>query len=94
MKAMKITPKMLKTELTKQLNFFKDREDYKVKLRKAINKHGIAALPKDVQRTMPTDIKTLYELPWFLNLYVWFTMLKTSWTAAQNESIRSVLNVG
>jgi len=83
----------LKTQLNLQIEFFKSREQYKVDLRRAINKYGISALPKTVQDTIPTDVKTLYELPWNWNLYVWFRILQSTCHSAENEAIRRALNV-
>ncbi len=89
---MKVTPKMLKNEFVKAVNFFRSRESYKKQLRKAMNKYGVVNLPESVQRTIPTNLKVLYEIPWYLNIVVWFRIGQIAWLNTENECIRKVIN--
>ena len=76
----------------KMLSVFIKRDKYRIELRRAIKRHGLANLPKAVLRTVPTDMKTLYELPWYLNLHVIVRIVQASILNAQNEAFRRALN--
>ena len=82
----------LKIELTKTVNYFKERDTYNVKLKGWIKKYGIAGLPKSVQRTIPTDRKVLYEMKWWLQPLVWLRILQISWLNVGNNSMKEIVN--
>ena len=93
MRQLKITPKLVISELKKVINYFRERDIYKITLRRYINKYGIVNMPKDVQRTIPTEMKVLYELPWWLHPVVWMRLVQIAYLNAHNECIRRILNV-
>ena len=69
------------------------RDNYKRELCKVVNKYGIVNMPISVQRTMPTDLKVLYELPWYVHPTVWRRILQIAWKNAHNEIVRRALHV-
>jgi len=83
---------MLKTEFRKVVNFFVERDNYKRDLKGWIKKYGFANLPKSVQRTVPTDMKVLYEIKWKYNIVVWTTIFRIAIANAQNEGMRRATN--
>ena len=84
--------KNLKAEFKKAVDFFKERDNYRLELRRMIKKYGIASLPKSVQRTIPVDRKVLYERKWYLHLTVWFRILQIAWLNTENEGMRRAAN--
>ena len=89
---MKMTIKDFKSEVGKTIYYFISRDEYKKNLSGWIKKYGLANLPASVQRTVPTDIKVLYEIKWWLQPIVWFKIIQIAWHNAQNESIGRVVN--
>ena len=83
---------MVSDEFKKVIVFFKERETFKKQLKIAIKKYGVANIPADLQRSIPTDMKVLYELPWYLNPIVWLRSLQIAYLNAHNECIRRILN--
>ena len=90
---MKITSELFKSEFKKVKTFFQEREGYKKHLRRAIKSYGIVNLPKSIQQTIPTDLRVLYEPPWYLNIVVWFRMLQIAWHNSKNECVRRAIDV-
>jgi len=90
---MKITRELYKSEFKKVVDFFKKREQYKKDLRKFINKYGVVNLTPAMQRSMPTNIFVLYELPWYLNIIVLIRIPQIAWHSACKEAIRRAINV-
>lgn len=83
---------MIKTEIDKQKQFFKERDGYRKQLRRAIATYGAQNLPPAMQRTIPADIRILYEPPWWLNLKVRIRILQIAYLNAERECIRKVIN--
>lgn len=81
---------LLKKNLKTTIEFFKAREAYKKDLIKAIKKYGISNLPKVIQDTIPVDMKALYEMPWYLNLFVWYRIVQISILNAKNDFAKKV----
>lgn len=79
-------------ELNKLITFYKEREKYKKDLRRIIAKYGVANLSPVIQRTIPKDMKTLYELTWWMQPKVLWLLPITALKQAKNESIRKELN--
>lgn len=88
----KVTIKGLKQEWNKAITFFVERDNYKKDLKGWIKKYGIANLPESVQRTIPTDMKVLYEIKWWLQPFVWFRIIQLTILNTQNEGLRRVQN--
>ncbi len=91
-KMLQISWEDIKKQFKELINFFNLREDYKVKLKEAIKKYGVSKLPSDVLKTVPPDLRVLYELPWYLHISVWVYMVKIAVQRASNEKFRSVTN--
>ena len=83
---------MIKKEISKQVSFFNDREQYKKDLRYAIKKYGAQNLTPAMQRSIPANGKVLIEPVWYLQPRCWFNILRTSFALAENECVRSILN--
>lgn len=71
-------------------DFFVQRDEYIQELKTAIANYGIVNLPPNVQRSIPTDIKVLYELPWRWNIFVRIKILRIGWMHAVNAKIKEV----
>jgi len=82
----------LKIEVSKLINYFKSRDEYRIELRKCIKKYGFANLPASVQRTVPTDMKVLYEIKWWMQPFVWFRIFQTAWLRAESKGLRRALH--
>ncbi len=91
-KAMRMSLNDFKIEWAKVVKYFIERDAYRKNLRGWISKHGLSNLPKSVQDTVPTDMKVLYEIAWYLQPWVWVRMFMIAWHNAQNESIGRVTN--
>lgn len=87
-----ITRKMIKVEIIKQIDFFKNREQYKKDLKYAINKYGAQNLTPAMQRSIPANGKVLIELVWYLQPLCWFNILRIAFAQAENECVRSILH--
>ena len=92
MKLAKVTIKRLKIEWLKTIRFFVERDNYRIELRRMIKKYGIAGLPESVQRTIPVDMKVLYEIKWWLQPFVWLRIMQVTMLNAQNEGMRRAEN--
>jgi len=90
---MKMTMKGLKTEWSKLVVFFKERDAYRIQLRGWIKKYGLAGLPPTVLKTVPTDLKVLYEIKWYLQPMVWWRFLQIVWLNEENEGFRRLKDV-
>lgn len=91
-KLAKVTGKRLKIEWLKAIRFFVERDSYRIELRRMIKKYGIAGLPESVQRTIPVDMKVLYEIKWWLQPFVWLRIMQITVLNAQNEGMRRAEN--
>lgn len=89
---LKVTMPRLKIEWDKAIKFFKERDAYRIQLRGWIKKHGLANLPEVVLRTVPVDMKVLYEIKWWLQPIVWVRIIQMSVLNAQNEGVRRIQN--
>ena len=92
LKLTRMTLSMFSLEWKKTIDFFKERDAYRLKLRGWIDRFGFANLPPAVLRTVPTDRKVLYEVKWFLQLGVWLKIILLTWHNAQNELIKEAVN--
>lgn len=92
MKLAKVTIKRLKSEWKKTIDFFKARDEYRTELKGWIKKYGLVNLPASVQRTVPVDMKVLYEMKWWLQPFVWLRIIQITVLNTQNEGMRRVEN--
>jgi hypothetical protein len=83
---------MVKTEINKQIDFFKAREKYKKDLKLFIQKHGADKMTPAMQRSIPANGKVLIELVWYLQPRCWFNILRIALVQADNQCIRNILN--
>lgn len=83
---------MIKTELNKQIDFFKVREQYKKDLKKFIQKYGADKMTPAMQRSIPADGKVLIELVWYLQPRCWFNIFRIALAQAENQCVRNVIN--
>ena len=82
----------LKNEWNKTITFFIERDNYRKSLKGWINKYGLSNLPVSVQKTVPTDMKVLYEIKWWLQPFVWVRIIQITWLNAHNEGMGRVVN--
>ena len=87
-----ITRAMIKTEINKQIDFFKAREQYKKDLKCFIQKYGAQQMTPAMQRSIPANGKVLIELVWYLQPRCWFNILRIALAQAENQCVRNVLN--
>ena len=87
-----MTIKKWKAGIAKAKDFFIKRDVYRIQLRDAIRKYGIAALSEDVLKTVPADTRILYEMSWKWNIIVRWRILQIGWVTAQHEMARSIEN--
>lgn len=83
---------MLLEQIAVQVDFFNKRDGYRIQLRKAMRKYGVANLPVSVQQTIPADTKVLYELSWKLQPKVWIRILQIAYLNAERKVVEEVLN--
>ena len=84
--------KRLRIEWLRTIRFFVTRDEYRVNLRKMIKEVGLSGLTPVILRTVPTDMKVLYEIKWWLQPFVWIRIMQVSILNAQNEGMRRVQN--
>lgn len=88
---MTVTRAEISLGVQKAKDLFDDREDYKFKLRAALEKYGFNRLPESIKTTVPADIKTLYEPNWRLIPSVRITVMSLGREYAENKRISEVV---
>lgn len=68
--------KRLIQNLNQQINFFDEREHFRLTMVQFINEHGVEALSPELLTTLPHDLRALYEKAWRKQLSVWWLLFK------------------